>query len=250
MWEVAIGADITADKEAKEFAERMASGKKMMTTSCCPAYVRAVRIHVPELAECISETKSPMIYTAELAKQADPECVTVFIGPCLAKRREGFDSDEVDYVLSVEEIAALFQAKGIDIAKVEVKEDSIPTKYVPTVSGRNFAKTGGVAESVRLRLDEKTRGILRPTVINGLDKNGMKMLTTYGQINSGKIPASPETPNLVEVMACEGGCIAGPFVITNPKAGNGLLMMYANAGSKPNENGTIAECEIEKVVES
>lgn len=250
VWEVAIGADITADKEAKEFAERMESGKKMMTTSCCPAYVRAVRIHVPELAECISETKSPMIYTAELAKQADPECVTVFIGPCLAKRREGFDSDEVDYVLSVEEIAALFQAKGIEIAKVEVKEDSIPTKYVPTVSGRNFAKTGGVAESVRLRLDEKTRGILRPTVINGLDKNGMKMLTTYGQINSGKIPSSPETPNLVEVMACEGGCIAGPFVITNPKAGNGLLMMYANAGSKPNENGTIAECEIEKVIES
>lgn len=41
--EVALGADITADKEAAEFAERMERGDKMMTTSCCPAYVRAVK---------------------------------------------------------------------------------------------------------------------------------------------------------------------------------------------------------------
>lgn len=242
VWEVAIGADITADKEAAEFAERMERGDKMMTTSCCPAYVRAVNVHVPELKECISETKSPMIYTSRLAKKEDPDCITVFVGPCLAKRREAFDSDEIDYVISVEEVAALFQAKGIDITKVEVKEDSIPTSYLPTVSGRNFAKTGGVAESVRLRLKDKS--ILRPVVINGLDKNGMKLLSTYGQMNAGKVPMAPDTPNLIEVMACEGGCVAGPFVITNPKAGNGLLTLYANAGSKPDESGFPKECEM------
>ncbi|BDC95548.1 monomeric [FeFe] hydrogenase [Treponema saccharophilum] len=245
-WEVAIGADITADKEAAEFEERMAHGDKMMTTSCCPAYVRAVNIHVPELSGCISDTKSPMMYTAELAKQANPDCITVFIGPCLAKRREGFDTDIVDYVLSVEEINALFTAKGIDIAKVESKPDSVPTSYVPTVSGRNFAKTGGVAESVRVRLSDKS--ILRPSVINGLDKAGMKQLTTYGQINAGTIPSTPETPNLIEVMACEGGCIAGPLVIANPKLGNGLLTLYANAGSKPDENGRPIKCDINNVI--
>lgn len=52
-----------------------------------------------------------MIYTGEVAKKADPDCITVFIGPCLAKRREGFDSDIIDYVLSVEEVDALFTAK-------------------------------------------------------------------------------------------------------------------------------------------
>ena len=242
MWEVAIGADITADKEAHEFAERMERGDKMMTTSCCPAYVRAVNVHVPELIPCISETKSPMVYTAMLAKKIDPDCITVFIGPCLAKRREGFDTPEVDYVLSVEEVASLFQAKEIDIAKVEVKEDSIPTKYVPTVSGRNFAKTGGVAESVKIRLKDKS--ILRPVIIDGLDKNGMKQLSMYGQINAGKLPARDDTPNLVEVMACEGGCIAGAAVIMNPKAGGALLNVYANAGSKPGEDGFPKKCEM------
>nr|MCR5762388.1 4Fe-4S binding protein [Treponema sp.] len=93
VWEVAVGADICADNEAREFEERMARGDKMMTTSCCSAYVRAVHIHVPDLDPCVSETRSPMHYTAEIAKKADPDCVTVFIGPCLAKRREAFDDD-------------------------------------------------------------------------------------------------------------------------------------------------------------
>lgn len=239
VWEVAIGADITADREAKEFQERMEKGAKMMTTSCCPAYVRAVKIHVPELAECISETKSPMIYTAELAKKADPECITVFIGPCLAKRREGFDSDIVDYVLSVDEVNSLFEAKEINVAAVSAEKPEL-LEYVPTVSGRNFAKTGGVAESVRLRLKDKS--ILRPAVINGLDKAGMKVLSSYGQINAGTVPAPADCPNLIEVMACEGGCIAGPSVIANPKLGGALLTMYANAGSKPGEDGIPLPC--------
>ena len=241
VWEVALGADITADKEAAEFKERMERGDKMMTTSCCPAYVRAVKIPVPALAPCISETKSPMIYTGEVAKKADPDCITVFIGPCLAKRREGFDSEIIDYVLSVEEVDALFTAKNIEIKNAPVR----PEKYVPTVSGRNFAKTGGVAESVRLRLKDKS--ILRPAVINGLDKAGMKILAGYGQINAGKIPAPENCPNLIEVMACEGGCIGGPSVITNPKLGNGLLMLYANAGTKPDESGIPQKADMDEI---
>ena len=241
VWEVALGADITADKEAAEFKERMERGDKMMTTSCCPAYVRAVKIHVPELAPCISETKSPMIYTGEVAKKADPDCITVFIGPCLAKRREGFYSEIIDYVLSVEEVDALFTAKNIEIKNAPVRSE----KYVPTVSGRNFAKTGGVAESVRLRLKDKS--ILRPAVINGLDKAGIKLLAGYGQINAGKIPAPENCPNLIEVMACEGGCIGGPSVITNPKLGNGLLMLYANAGTKPDESGIPQKADMDEI---
>lgn len=225
VWEVAIGADITADKEAEEFAERMENGEKIMTTSCCPAYVRAVRIHVPELAPCISDTKSPMHYTAELAKKEDPDCVSVFIGPCLAKRREGLDDDLVDYVLSVEEIGALFVAKEIDVAK----ESATELTTIPTASARNFAITGGVAESVRIRL--KNPGMLRPAVINGLNKAGMKQLANYGRMQTGSMPYTEKDPNLVEVMACEGGCIAGPGVVTNPKVAAIQLKKYVEAGS-------------------
>jgi iron only hydrogenase large subunit-like protein len=220
VYEVAKGADICAQKEADEFTERMERGDKVMTTSCCPAYVRAVKIHVPDLAPCISETRSPMHYTAELAKNENPDCVTVFIGPCLAKRREGFDDELVDYVISVEELGAFFIARDIEIDMFEPLEKT----DVPSASARNFARTGGVGAAVKERL--KDDSILKLDVINGLNKAGMAKLKMYGQINVGKIQPNDTTGNLVEVMSCEGGCIAGPSVITNPKVANILLNDY------------------------
>lgn len=225
VWEVAAGADITADKEAREFAERMEHSEMMMTTSCCPAYVRAVRLHVPELSPCVSGTRTPMHYTAEIAKKADPDCVSVFIGPCLAKRQEGLNDEFVDYVLSIEEINALFIAKEIKVTEMEMSAGEI----TPTASGRNFAHTGGVAEAVRVRLDNPE--ILKPAVINGLDKAGIRQLKHYGKIKSGAVKHTAETPNLVEVMACEYGCIGGPSVITNPKNAALYLEKYIAAGN-------------------
>jgi len=221
VWEVALGADITAENEAREFVERMERGDKMMTTSCCPAYVRAVRRHVPALSPCVSETRTPMHYTAVLAKNADPDCVTVFIGPCLAKRREGMDDESVDYVLSAEEVGAFFVAKNIDVSQAAAS----PTGEAPTPQGRNFGRSGGVAEAVRSHL--KDPSLLRAAVINGLDKAGMKQLAAYGKIQAGEAPCPPGAPNLIEVMACEAGCIGGPSVITNPKVAAVLLDKYA-----------------------
>lgn len=231
VWEVAVGADICADNEAREFEERMERGDKMMTTSCCSAYVRAVHVHVPDLIPCVSETRSPMHYTAEIAKRADPDCVTVFIGPCLAKRREGLDDEFVDYVLSVEEISAFLEAKDVEVPAMEIENESI----IPTSSARNFAKSGGVLEAVKIRL--KNPAVLRPTQINGLNKAGLKMLKTYGLMNVGKLPVNEKTPNLIEVMACEGGCIAGPCVITNPKIAENQLNKYVEAGAQNVVNG-------------
>ncbi len=226
VWEVAIGADITSDKEAAEFEERMEHGDKLMTTSCCPAYVRAVNIHVPELTPCVSDTRTPMHYTAEIVKKKDPNCISVFIGPCLAKRREGMEDEHVDYVLSVEEMGAFFIAKEIEIGAVEAAPGSI----IPTASGRNFATTGGVAEAVRIRLKNPEK--LKGAVINGLDKAGMKLLAGYGKIQSGESPVTADTPNLVEVMACEGGCIGGPSVISNVKVATMQLKRYVSDGAE------------------
>jgi [FeFe] hydrogenase (group B1/B3) len=223
--EVALGADITADRETQEFEERIKQGGKMMTTSCCPAYVRAVRLHVPQLAGCISTTHTPMHYTAEIAKKEYPGCITVFIGPCLAKRQEGMDDDLVDYVISIEEIGSLFIAKNIDVAKAA----SAPGKELPTASGRNFAKSSGVAQAVKARL--KDTSLLKEAIIDGLDKAGMKRLFEFGKINAGELASTADTPNLVEVMSCQGGCISGPLVVTNPKVALMQLGKYAEKGA-------------------
>ncbi|MBS7295944.1 MAG: monomeric [FeFe] hydrogenase, partial [Treponema sp.] len=181
IMEVATGADVCAKHEAAEFEERMARGDKLMTTSCCSAYVRAVKKHVPDLIPCISNTKSPMHYIAEIAKQKYPDCISVFIGPCLAKRREGFTDDFVDYVISVEELNAFFIAKEIDPAKVQGE----PKKKKSSKLGRGFAASGGVAKAVEANM--KNPSVLKLDVINGLDKNGMKKLKMYGEINAGRM---------------------------------------------------------------
>ena len=77
-----------------------------------------------------------MHYNGELSKKDDPDCITVFIGPCVAKRREAYDDKFIDYVLTVDELDAWFTAKEIDITKMEAK----PGKYLPTVSGRNLPR--------------------------------------------------------------------------------------------------------------
>ena len=59
----------------------MEKGEKFMTTSCCPAFVTAVKRHVPEVLPFVSNTGTPMHYTAQLAKEANPDTVTVFIAP-------------------------------------------------------------------------------------------------------------------------------------------------------------------------
>lgn len=196
--EVALGAEMTTAHEAREFQERMGAGEKLMTTSCCPAYVEFVRKIVPDFAKCVSETPSPMVYTAQIVHEKFPGMKTVFVGPCIAKRHEAV-AKGVDYVLSFEELGALLAGRKIDVMTCEPW--ALPRPAIATA--RNFARSCGVTEAVlhetaNLPADFKLDG----KFINGLDKKSAAQLKLYG---AGKLPA-----NFLEVMACCGGCVKGP----------------------------------------
>ena len=196
--EVAEGAAMTAHHEAGELRERLEQGEPFMATSCCPAWVETVRKHVPELADKISETPSPMHYTAAEVRKRDPEAVTVFVGPCAAKRHEASGDDAVDYVLTTEELGAMLVAAGVEVSECAEAD-------LETIRGeaRGFATTGGVTEAVKTAGAEVAN--LNPVTIDGLDKKTIKQLKAYAR---GKAPG-----NFVEVMCCEGGCVGGPCSI-------------------------------------
>ena len=206
--EVAKGANITTELEADELLERLADKAPFMTSSCCPAYMSGVDKHVPEIKKYVSHTKSPMFYTAEIAKEKHPDAKIVFIGPCIAKRREGMHDPNVDYVMTFEELSALFHGWKIEIGK----ETSLPLDRSILNHGRKYAASGGVAQSV---LEVKPYVNIKPVIVNGLDKKKIKMLKAFGK--TGKTSG-----NFVEVMACEGGCIAGPSSNFDPKTGGKL----------------------------
>jgi len=110
VYEVAQGADITTKNEAKDFIERVERGEEFMTTSCCAGYNELVEKHLQEIKPFVSQTKTPLYYTAEIVKKEHPESLTVFFSPCVAKKKEEQQNENIDYVLSFEEIGALFIA--------------------------------------------------------------------------------------------------------------------------------------------
>lgn len=215
VMEVALGADVTSQREAAEFVERMERGDTFMTTSCCPAYVEAVRRHAPELLPHVSETATPMHYTAEIARERHPDTVTVFIGPCVAKRQEGLHDEMVDYVLTFEEVGALFNARGIVVEECEEHELERPSN-----EARGYAIAGGVSAAVEKLVGDRFE--VRPVAINGLSPQGLKKLQSFVK---GGCPG-----NLVEVMTCVGGCVGGAGVVMPAAKGAKAVENFATKG--------------------
>lgn len=204
--EVARGADVAAVAEAREFRERRARGDPFMTTSCCPSYNQLVEKHLPDLKPLRSVANTPMHYTARLVREADPAAVVVFVGPCVAKRREILDDAIVDHYLSFEELAALLAARGIEPARIEPVADT--SRVEALAGGRGFPLTGGVAAAIAAQAGPDAG--VQPVCIDGLTRATVQQLRQFA--TSRTCPGT-----LVEVMACTGGCVGGANVITNPK---------------------------------
>ena len=202
VMEVALGAERTTEHETAEFLERLEKDPKtLMTTSCCPAYVNLVTKHVPTFLPHVSTTPSPMVYAKQLAQEKTPGIKTAFIGPCVAKRDEA-QRTGVDFVLSFEELGALFAGRGIDVMACE----PWPVARPACATARGYAHSCGVTEAVLTAATARIPGFkLDARQINGLDKKTAMQLKLYGM---RKLPG-----NFLEVMACSGGCEKGPCAL-------------------------------------
>ena len=215
--EVAQGADVTTKTEAAEFEERLLHGAEFMTTSCCAGYNELVDKHIPDMKPFRSNTQTPLYYTAEIVKKTHPDAVTVFFSPCVAKRKEAMKNPNVDYVLNYEELGAWFIAVGTQVDKCESSEFEVQASK----EGRNYAVTGGVAKAVQTLLPEDLPTY--PVVINGLDKQSIRDLKKYAK--NGVC----ELGNLIEVMACPGGCLGGNATVNSYKAALKQLTGYVES---------------------
>lgn len=198
--EVAIGADLCAIDEARDFVEKVPEELPFMATSCCPAWAMMAKKLFPEQAHCISMALTPMVLTARLIKQTHPGCMVAFIGPCAAKKLEAsrlIIRSDVDFVLTFEEVMGMLEAKEIHIASLP-EEDSL---HGASGDGRGFAVSGGVAQAVAncIRQLYPDREIKMERA-DGLDQC-RKLLA---MAKAGKYDGY-----LLEGMACPGGCIAG-----------------------------------------
>jgi len=212
--EAALGADFVALKEAEDFVEEIGE-KGMMTNSCCPSYVLFVKKHHPEILKNMSETVSPMIASARLIRKTDPKAKVVFIGPCIAKKGEAEEfSEDIDFVMTFEEVAAVFEAAEISLEHIEES----PLNNA-SYGGRIFARSGGLSSTVGeivKKMDSQVE--FRPLCFDGI-KECEKAFKLYG---CGRLQG-----NFIETMVCENGCIGGPASLHHGRKDRNEVDAYA-----------------------
>ncbi len=219
--EVALGADLVAASEAEEWADAHHTDNRM-TTSCCPAFVKMIRKHFPQLAENISKTVSPMTATAKLVKAMHPDAICVFIGPCIAKKGEVLDSislNSADYALTLDELYAMLRAKNVEPKAFSgnIQQGSI--------YGKKFCVSGGVTASVMQSLKESNGDTeITVKVCNG----AVECKKALSLMKIGKLPE-----DFLEGMVCEGGCSNGPgSILTGRVANTNREKLFAQADNR------------------
>ena len=164
VFDTDFSADLTIMEEANEFLHRFKAGELKqypMFTSCCPGWVRFIKMEFPDLVPQLSSAKSPQQMFGAIIKTwyaqilgVEPDKIYhVSIMPCTAKKYEcdvdcmnSSGARDVDVVLTVRELDRLIKSEGIDVKSLEESEFDAP---LGTASGAGhiFGTTGGVMEA-------------------------------------------------------------------------------------------------------
>lgn len=242
VFDFTFAADLTIVEETTEFLTRVENkGVMPQFTSCCPGWVNFVERRYPELIPYLSTCKSPQMmmgatvknHYAKMAGIEKKDLFVVSVVPCIAKKFEAarpeFEVDrirDVDAVLTTTELLEMIEMQGIE--DVEPMEFDEPYKQV-SGAGILFGASGGVAEAaLRMAVEKLTGKALTDHLdfeeIRGFE--GLKEATIEAggvkvrvAVISGLNNAEPIIKkiirgvdvgyDLIEVMACPGGCIDG-----------------------------------------
>lgn len=246
IFDTNFSADLTILEEATEFVGRLTNGGVLpLFTSCCPAWVRYLETQHPDMLAHLSTCKSPQGMLSPVMKELLPKyhegftkenTVVVSIMPCTAKKyeakREQLMRDgkpETDYVLTTKEFGRMIKEAGIDFNELEEeKADSPFGEY--SGAATIFGASGGVAEAAartayyyvtgeniadndikEMRgVDANSRSKTVELDIKGT-KVGVRVVSTLVEAEKAIQEIKKGTANfqLLEVMACPGGCVNG-----------------------------------------
>ena len=243
VFDTNFSADLTIMEEASEFIERLKSGENLpLFTSCCPAWIKYMETQHPDMLNHLSSCKSPMSMLSPVLVDLVPKyfnverenLVVVAVMPCTAKKYEckrpelGKDGrPDTDYVITTKELGKMIKSAGIDFKALEPEDNDSPFGEY-TGAGTIFGASGGVAEAaVRTAYEFVTGEELNPVDIKEmrgttnrsktveLDIKGTKVtvrvVSTLKEAEKAiqEIKAGTANFQMLEVMACPGGCING-----------------------------------------
>lgn len=171
-------------------------------TSCCPVVVNLIERYYPTLIKYLAPVVSPMIAHGRLLKaRYGPDIKVVFIGPCISKKDEYRRAElqgSIDAVLTFQELRDMLTADGIEPNSVD------PGAFdYSGGTARIFPLPAGLAKTARLSTDLLAQEII---AIDGLEAV-IDFLSRFEEVK--------DSLRLVELLACEGGCLMGPGLESN-----------------------------------
>ncbi|MFA6894291.1 MAG: [Fe-Fe] hydrogenase large subunit C-terminal domain-containing protein [Bacteroidales bacterium] len=187
--ETAVGANAVV----KEYKKLLKTGKyKNFITSACPAVCRLIQLYYPKALPYLAPVDSPAIAHAKILRSLYPDARIVFIGPCIAKKREAHESNLIDGVLTFEDLQEMFKDRNIVL-------DEISDLHVDTKS--NYANLSKFFP-------------IRRGIIKSFDTypEGYEYMAVDGVAHCGEVLENIETLSgvFLEMNSCIDGCVNGP----------------------------------------
>jgi len=185
------------DVSAYAIAKKLASGKRAapLISSYCPAVVRYIRIHHPELIDDIVDVDTPYETAAEYYRMNNPDAEIALIAACpavtnLKNSPLGREKSNFSHVINIRQVV-----KGI-IASGE-KIDDIPAEIENGARWLAWAANGGESRHISAFAGHK---------INKMVVSGMENIPALlNEIELGRLAYI----DFVECRACYKGCIGG-----------------------------------------
>ncbi len=200
VMEVSFGADLVAREYSKMLGM---NGGKHYISSDCPAIVNYIETYYPELVPALAPIVSPMVALARLVRQKyGDEPAIVFIGPCIAKKAE---SDETDEVLTFRELRLMLEEMKIG------PENTQPEPFDEPVSGKGaiFPVSRGLLQTAH-----KNDDLIEGNII--VADGRVSFREAVKEFADGLIQSQH-----LELLCCEG-CIMGPGMSGKSKKFEGL----------------------------
>jgi len=169
------------------------NNNKNMTTSC-PVFVNYIEKYYPNLVDSLINVKSPMLlHGTYLGKKLGKNYKIIFIGPCIAKKKEAEKDKEnnIDLVLTFDELNNYFEETNIKFNNFEESDfDEKGSK-----NSIFYPLSGGALKAVDIN----------PDLISN------EYIYINGENEISDIVKSDNISNyLIEPLFCHQGCIDGP----------------------------------------
>ena len=206
--ETAIGATMVKTEYERMLKEE---ARDVIITSCCHSINLLIQKYFPDALEYLADVVSPMQAHCLDLKKRYPNCKTVFIGPCVAKKDEAeYYAGIVDAVLTFEELSKWLKKEEIPLEKIMDANEYSRTRFFPT--------TGGVLKTME-RLPDFTY-----MALDGVEN----CIEALKEVVAGKVHKC-----VLEMSACVGSCLGGPIMekYTNARIQE-YMAVKAYAGDK------------------